>query len=79
MGCNGNFLEMLFVNPLNMRQGVGSALLNYGVEKFGINELSVNEQNPAAKLFYEHMNFQVYKRTPLDEQGNPFPILYMRR
>ena len=33
---------------------------------------------PLAKGFYEHMGFQVYKRTELDEQGNPYPLLYMR-
>ena len=39
---------------------------------------SIKEQNPQAKGFYEHMGFQVYKRTDLDEQGNPYPLLYMR-
>ena len=29
------------------------------------------------KGFYEHMEFRVYKRTELDEQGNPYPLLYM--
>lgn len=24
------------------------------------------------------MGFKTYKRTELDEQGNPYPILYMR-
>ena len=33
---------------------------------------------PLAKGFYENMGFQVYKRTELDEQGNPYPLLYMR-
>ena len=32
---------------------------------------------PQAKGFYEHMCFHVYKRTGLDEQGNPYPLLYM--
>lgn len=32
----------------------------------------------AGRGFYEHMGFQVYKRTDLDEQGNPYPLLYMR-
>ena len=41
--------------------------------------MTVNEQNPLAKSFYEHMEFYVYKRTDLDEQGNPYPILYMKR
>ena len=35
------------------------------------------EQNPEAKGFYEHMGFCVYKRTDCDEQGAPYPLLYM--
>ena len=59
-------------------KGVGKQLLTYGIEKYNVNELTVNEQNPNAKRFYEHLGFKVYKRTELDEQGNNFPILYMR-
>lgn len=39
----------------------------------------VNEQNPLAKGFYEHLGFKTYKRTTYDEQGNPYPLLYMKR
>ena len=76
MGINH---QMLFIAAKNRGQGIGKQLLNYGVEKFNINELAVNEQNPQAKGFYEHMGFKVYKRTELDEQGKPYPLLYMRR
>ena len=38
----------------------------------------MNEQNPQAVGFYEHMGFAAYKRTDNDEEGNPFPLLYMR-
>ena len=38
----------------------------------------IREYVPQAKGFYEHMGFQVYKRTDLDEQGSPYPLLYMR-
>lgn len=38
-----------------------------------------DEQNPLAKGFYEYMGFAVYKRTASDEQGNPYPLLYMKR
>ena len=79
MGIENNFLEMLFVLPEERRKGIGLALLKYGMEKYGIDELSVNEQNQQAKLFYEAMGFVTYKRTELDEQGNPFPILYMKK
>ena len=40
--------------------------------------IAVNEQNPLAKGFYEYMGFKVYKRTECDEQGNPYPLLYMK-
>ena len=53
-------------------------LLNYGIENYNINKLVVNEQNPDAKGFYEHMGFKIYKKTKLDEQRNPYPILYMK-
>ena len=49
------------------------------MENYAVERLTVNEQNPQARGFYEHMGFHVYKRTELDEQGNPYPLLYMRR
>ena len=41
--------------------------------------MTVNEQNPQAVGFYEHMGFAAYKRTDLDKHGNPYPLLYMKR
>lgn len=78
MGIEGTKLEMLFIKNSERRKGLGRQLLNYGIKNYNINELIVNEQNPNAKEFYEHLGFKVYKRTELDEQGNPYPILYMR-
>ena len=49
------------------------------IERFSVDDLTVNEQNPVAIGFYEHMGFHVYKRTDLDEQGKPYPLLYMKR
>lgn len=79
MGIAGQFLEMLFIASEYRGQGIGKALLQYGIEHFGVNKLAVNEQNPKARGFYEHMGFNVYKRTELDEQGQPYPLLYMKR
>lgn len=78
MGIDGRKLEMLFVSSEERGNGVGKKLVEYGMETYSINELTVNEQNPPAKGFYEHMGFQVYKRTDHDGQGNPYPLLYMR-
>ncbi len=79
MGISGQMLEMLFIANENRGQGIGKQLLQYGVKNYAVSELTVNEQNPLAKGFYEHMGFRVYKRTELDEQGNPYPLLYMKR
>ena len=78
MGIEATRLEMLFVKNNERGKGLGKQLLKYGIENYNVNELTVNEQNPNAKGFYEHFGFKVYKRTELDEQGNPYPILYMR-
>lgn len=78
MGTDNTKLEMLFIKNSERGKGLGKKLLNYGIEKYNINELTVNEQNLNAKGFYEYMGFQTYKRTEVDEQGKPYPILYMR-
>lgn len=79
MGIADKMLEMLFISNDSRGQGIGKQLLQYGIENYSINELAVNEQNPLSKGFYEHMGFKVYKRTESDEQGNPYPLLYMKR
>ena len=79
MGIQEGSLEMLFIENAQRGKGLGRKLLEYGIEKHAVERLAVNEQNPQAKGFYEHMGFAVYKRTDLDEQGNPYPLLYMSR
>ncbi len=79
MGIDGHRLEMLFIRPGQRGQGLGRQLLTMAVEQYQVNQLCVNEQNPQARGFYEHMGFQVYKRTEQDEQGGPFPLLYMKK
>ncbi len=78
MGIKDTKLEMLFIKNSEREKGLGKQLLKYGIEKYDVNELTVNEQNPNAKGFYEHMGFTTYKKTEVDEQGNPYPILYMK-
>lgn len=77
MGIDDGKLEMLFIAPKERGKGLGRKLLEHGIEKYSVKELVVNEQNPQAKGFYEHMGFQVHERSELDEQGNPYPILFM--
>ena len=79
MGIEKHRLEMLFLLPQYIGQGVGRKLIEFGIEKYQINEVTVNEQNPKAIGFYEHLGFKTYKRTETDEQGRPFPLLYMKK
>lgn len=78
LGRADRSLEMLFVAPEMRGRGIGKQLISYGIEHYAIEVMTVNEQNPQAIGFYEHMGFRVCKRTKLDEQGNPYPLLYMR-
>lgn len=78
MGTDNGRLEMLFLSPVERGKGVGKQLLQYGIQNIGIWEVTVNEQNPQAVGFYEHMGFEIYKRTEFDEEGNPYPLLYMK-
>ena len=71
MGTENGTLEMLFIAPKERGKGLGKRLLRYGIDHLGVKKLAVNEQNPQAKGFYEHMGFRACKRTERDEQGWP--------
>ena len=78
MGVENGKLEMLFLAPEERGKGLGKRLIRYGIEQLSVREVTVNEQNPMAIGFYGHMGFRVYKRTDVDEQGMPYPLLYMK-
>ena len=77
MGIEENWIEMLFVAPQMMGNGLGTQLIHYAMEHYFVNRVTVNEQNPQALGFYEHMGFHVESRSQVDGQRNPYPILYM--
>ena len=79
IGIEGPRLEMLFLSPAERGAGLGRQLLEYGIRHYHLQELTVNEQNPQAVGFYQHMGFETYRRTDCDEQGGPYPLLYMKR
>ena len=79
LGVEGRRIEMLFVAPEERGKGTGRALIAFAAEQFSANEVTVNEQNALAVGFYEKMGFAAYRRTQTDEQGGPYPLLYMKR
>lgn len=78
MGVENGRLEMLFLAPEARGCGLGGRLLRCGIEQYGVREVTVNEQNLQAVDFYAHFGFRTYRRTERDEEGGPYPLLYMR-
>ena len=70
-------IEMLFISPESRGKGVGAALCQHEINNANVTKVDVNEQNPQAIGFYEHIGFKVIGRSPLDGQGKPFPLLHM--
>ena len=69
---------MLFVDPDHFGKGIGKKLLS-AMETMGVKTLDVNEDNPNARSFYEAMGYRVVRRSAVDDNGNPYPILHMER
>ncbi len=78
IGIENRKIEMLFLSPDARGKGFGKMLVQYGIKNFSVKEVTVNEQNPKAKGFYEHLGFKTYKTSATDEQGNPYPIAFMK-
>ena len=78
VGVHEMKIEMLFILDNIRGQGVGKLLLQYAIDNLNANCVDVNEQNILALGFYEHMGFNVFDRSPLDDMGKPFPILHMK-
>ena len=78
MGIHNFKIEMLFISDEKRGNGVGKRLVEYAIKVLNVKYVDVNEQNPQAVGFYNHMGFKVFKKSELDEQGNPFHILHMK-
>ena len=80
MGLAGDDIAALFLDPEHRGRGGGRRLVAHAQElRGGDLTVAVNEQNPAARGFYEALGFVVTGRSPVDDGGRPFPLLHMRR
>lgn len=77
LGFEGDKIQMFFISPEYRGKGQGKKLLEYALEKYKLKFVDVNEDNRQGVGFYEHMGFQVFDRSPLDDGGKPFPLLHM--
>lgn len=78
MGLSGVSVEALFIAPEWFGKSGGTLLLDHARALKGPLAVDVNEQNAAAVVFYLTRGFRVVGRSPLDGQGNPYPLLHMR-
>ena len=79
IGVDNQSVEMLFISPHCFRQGIGKKLMYFAENQLATNKVDVNEQNPDALKFYLALGYEVKNRSPLDGQGNPFPILHLEK
>lgn len=77
LGVDHSKVEMLFVDPARRGTGAGRTLMTHAIRELGATTVDVNEQNPQAVGFYEHMGFVQVGRSPLDTAGRPFPLVHM--
>lgn len=69
MGIDSNRLEMLFLSPEVRGKGLGKQLLQYGIETYNIQELTVNEQNPQQSAFMSIWDFRLIKERIMMRKG----------
>jgi putative acetyltransferase len=77
LGVAEEKIEMLFLRPDAIGQGIGKMLVEYAIKEMHVTKVDVNEQNPQAVGFYEHLGFKMVNRSALDSLGKPYPILHM--
>jgi putative acetyltransferase len=70
MGMSQNGIEALFLEPRCRRRGGGRRLIEHAQARSGAAlTVDVNEENVAARAFYEALGFTVVGRAPLDSTG----------
>lgn len=77
LGLDGEKIEMLFVAPDRLRQGLGRQLIRHAVMRCGARQVDVNEENAAARAFYARMGFRIVARDAKDPSGHNHPILHL--
>lgn len=78
LGTDEDKIEMLFIHPDFMGQGIGKKLTEFAIKELSVKKVDVNEQNTSAHNFYVRMGFKVISRSEVDGLGKPYPLLHMQ-
>ena len=80
LGLSSHAIEALFLDPPYRGRGYGRRLVEHAQHRLGGTlTVDVNEENDAARGFYEAVGFVVVGRSALDDTGRPHPLLHLRR
>src|SRR5215471_20435910 len=64
-GVAADKMEMLFVHPRSMGQGIGRSLAMYCIHTLAADKVDVNEQNAQAVSFYKKIGYRQIGRREL--------------
>ena len=78
LGLENTYIEMLFVHPDYRGMGIGRDLIEWAIDEYHAETVTVNEQNEQAVGFYRKMGFEVESRSAVDGFGMPYPLLHLR-
>lgn len=78
IGIDGSKIEMLFLHPDYIGQGLGKRLLQFACSSLNATCVDVNEQNKSAYEFYLNFGFKTFERTEKDDLGKDYPLLRMK-
>lgn len=71
-------MDALFIDPDHRGTGVGRALVEFAFGFTRTLATEVNEQNGQAVGFYRRLGFRSVGRSPVDRQGRPYPLIFLR-
>lgn len=77
IGRTGGHVDALFVHGESRGRGIGSLLIRSFLAGRNEATVDVNEQNAAAGSFYRNKGFAVRRRSAVDSEGRPYPLLHM--
>ena len=78
MALSDGHLDALFVDPAYHGFGAGRRLVEYAAASHPVLTVNVNAENEAALGFYLHLGFEETGRSPVDDQGRPYPLIHLR-
>ena len=76
---DGERVRKLFVEPVLQNNGIGTALMKFAVENYGVKHLWVLEKNTRAITFYERHGFHLTEEKVYEEGTTEFLVKMERQ